>query len=252
MLIHPTVERLRALGLTAMADAFIELQNTPDAAELPQTTGSACSSIARRPAARTSVSPAACARPSCARPPSSRTSTSAPTRPRPGPVPQARHLRVDPRASSSGHHRPDRYRQVVAGLRARPQGLPRGLLGALQARPRLFADLAQARGEGRLPRLMTHARTHPAADHRRLGAGAAQRRAAPRSARDRRRSLRPGLAADHQPGSRSRWHEVIGDPTLADAILDRIIHIAPIASSSRARACAVGPATGVWPDPMEL
>jgi len=34
MLIHPTVERLRALGLTAMADAFIELQNAPDAAEL--------------------------------------------------------------------------------------------------------------------------------------------------------------------------------------------------------------------------
>jgi hypothetical protein len=34
MLIHPTVERLRALGLTAMADAFIELQNSPDAGEL--------------------------------------------------------------------------------------------------------------------------------------------------------------------------------------------------------------------------
>jgi hypothetical protein len=34
MLIHPTVERLRALGLAAMADAFIELQNAPDAAEL--------------------------------------------------------------------------------------------------------------------------------------------------------------------------------------------------------------------------
>jgi hypothetical protein len=29
MLIHPTVERLRALGLSAMAEAFIELQNTP-------------------------------------------------------------------------------------------------------------------------------------------------------------------------------------------------------------------------------
>jgi hypothetical protein len=27
MLVHPTVERLRALGLTAMADAFLELQN---------------------------------------------------------------------------------------------------------------------------------------------------------------------------------------------------------------------------------
>jgi IstB-like ATP binding protein len=34
MLIHPTVERLRALGLTAMADAFMELQNAPDAGEL--------------------------------------------------------------------------------------------------------------------------------------------------------------------------------------------------------------------------
>jgi DNA replication protein DnaC len=34
MLIHPTVERLRALGLTAMADAFIELYNAPDAGEL--------------------------------------------------------------------------------------------------------------------------------------------------------------------------------------------------------------------------
>jgi hypothetical protein len=34
MLIHPTVERLRALGLAAMADAFMELQNAPDAGEL--------------------------------------------------------------------------------------------------------------------------------------------------------------------------------------------------------------------------
>ena len=34
MLVHPTVERLRALGLTAMADAFIELQSAPDAGEL--------------------------------------------------------------------------------------------------------------------------------------------------------------------------------------------------------------------------
>src|SRR5215470_15004603 len=34
MLLHPTVERLRALGLTAMADALVELQNAPDASEL--------------------------------------------------------------------------------------------------------------------------------------------------------------------------------------------------------------------------
>jgi DNA replication protein DnaC len=34
MLIHPTVERLRALGLSAMADALVELQNAPNSAEL--------------------------------------------------------------------------------------------------------------------------------------------------------------------------------------------------------------------------
>ncbi|MFK4654298.1 hypothetical protein ABIF97_004232 [Bradyrhizobium japonicum] len=35
MLIHPTVERLRELGLTAMADTLIELQNNPEAADMP-------------------------------------------------------------------------------------------------------------------------------------------------------------------------------------------------------------------------
>ena len=36
MLIHPTAERLRSLGLSAMADAFIELQGMAEAAELPR------------------------------------------------------------------------------------------------------------------------------------------------------------------------------------------------------------------------
>jgi hypothetical protein len=35
MLIHPTVERLRSIGLFAMADCLIELQNNPRADELP-------------------------------------------------------------------------------------------------------------------------------------------------------------------------------------------------------------------------
>ena len=35
MLLHPTVERLRALGLSAMADTLIELQTNPDAAAMP-------------------------------------------------------------------------------------------------------------------------------------------------------------------------------------------------------------------------
>src|ERR1700746_3779729 len=35
MLIHPTVDRLRALGLAAMADTLAELQNNPEAAGMP-------------------------------------------------------------------------------------------------------------------------------------------------------------------------------------------------------------------------
>lgn len=35
MLIHSIVERLRALGLAAMADTLTELQNSPEAAEMP-------------------------------------------------------------------------------------------------------------------------------------------------------------------------------------------------------------------------
>jgi hypothetical protein len=34
MLLHPTVERLRSLGLGAMADTLIQLQNNPEAADL--------------------------------------------------------------------------------------------------------------------------------------------------------------------------------------------------------------------------
>lgn len=35
MLVHPTVDRLCALGLAAMTDTFVELQNNPEAAEMP-------------------------------------------------------------------------------------------------------------------------------------------------------------------------------------------------------------------------
>ena len=35
MLIYPTVARLRDIGLSAMADALIEMANYPEAADLP-------------------------------------------------------------------------------------------------------------------------------------------------------------------------------------------------------------------------
>ena len=89
---------------------------------------------------------------------------------------------------------------------------------------RLFTDLAQARGEGRLPRLMTtleRTRLLIIDDWGPEPLNAEQRRDLLEIVDDRydRGSL---LITSQVPVN--RWHEVIGDPTLADAILDRIIH----------------------------
>src|SRR6201989_3239463 len=89
---------------------------------------------------------------------------------------------------------------------------------------RLFADLAQARGEGRLPRLMTtleRTRLLIIDDWGPEPLNAEQRRDLLEIADDRydRGSL---LVTSQVPVN--RWHEVISDPTLADATLDRIIH----------------------------
>jgi hypothetical protein len=89
---------------------------------------------------------------------------------------------------------------------------------------RLFTDLVQARGGGRLPRLLTtleRTRLLIIDDWGPEPLNAEQRRDLLEIVNDRydRGSL---LITSQIPVN--RWHEVIGDPTLADAILDRIIH----------------------------
>jgi DNA replication protein DnaC len=89
---------------------------------------------------------------------------------------------------------------------------------------RLFTDLAQARGEGRAARLMgalERIRLLIIADWGSEPLNADQRRDLLEIVDDRceRGSL---LITSQVPVN--RWHEIIGDPTLADAILDRIIH----------------------------
>ena len=90
--------------------------------------------------------------------------------------------------------------------------------------PRMFADLALARGDGRYPRLM-----------RALGGvkllilddwgleplGPEQRRDLLEIAEDR---YGRGATLITSQIPVDRWHDLIGDPTLADAILDRIVH----------------------------
>jgi len=225
MLIHPTVERLRALGLTAMADGFIELQNSPDAGELSREDWLGL--LVDREA-------------------TSRENKRLARRLREARLRQAAVVEdVDYRA----HRGLDRalFQKLAAGdwLREHhhlviigPTGIGKSWLACAlghkacrdgfsvlyKRASRLFVDLAQARGEGRLPRLLTtleRIRLLIIDDWGPEPLNAEQRRDLLEIVDDRcdRGSL---LITSQVPVN--RWHEVIGDPTLADAILDRIIH----------------------------
>ncbi len=92
--------------------------------------------------------------------------------------------------------------------------------------PRLFADLAQARGEGRLARLMTtleRANLLIIDDWGPEPLNAEQRRDLLEIVDD--RYDRGSLLITSQIPVTS-WHDVIGDPTLGDAILDRVLNTA--------------------------
>jgi DNA replication protein DnaC len=93
-----------------------------------------------------------------------------------------------------------------------------------QCIPKLFADLALARGDGRHARIILRA------------LGGLQLlilddwglepldAAAPRPSRNPRRMLRPRSTIITSQIPVDKWHDLIGDPTYADAILDRIVH----------------------------
>ena len=90
--------------------------------------------------------------------------------------------------------------------------------------PRLFADLATARGEGRLPKLLAmleRTRLLIIDDWGPEPLTLEQRRDLLEIVDDRydKGSL---LITSQVPVA--RWHEVIGDMTLEDAILDRVVH----------------------------
>ncbi len=90
--------------------------------------------------------------------------------------------------------------------------------------PRLFEQLSLAHGDGRFPKLMaTFAKTDLIIlDDWGLAKLTAEQRRDLLELLDDRHGHRSTLVTAQLPVN--HWHEVIGDPTLADAILDRLIH----------------------------
>jgi DNA replication protein DnaC len=225
MLTHPTVERLRGLGLAGMARAFEELQANPQGAELAPAEWLGLL-LDREIAERHDRRLKARLRFAKLRH-------------------QASIEDVDWR-SSRGLDRALFQKLVQGGWIAAKENLiiegPNGVgkswlacaLGQKACRdnhsvlyhraPRLFADLGLARGDGRHARLM-----------RTLGSvkllilddwgleplGPEQQRDLLELAEDR---YGRGATLITSQVPVDRWHDLIGNPTLADAILDRLVH----------------------------
>ena len=225
MLIHPMAERLRELGLAAMADAFLDLRNQSAADDLPredwlgllidrEATARDNKRLGRRlTLARlrqnTVVEDADLCTPrgldrglfqslaTC------------------GWVRDSQHVLIgDPTGVGKS------WLACALGHKACREGF-----SVLYRRaPRLFADLATARGEGRLARLMRSlecTRLLIIDDWGPEPLNAEQRRDLLEIVDD--REGRGSLLITSQVPI-GRWHEIIGEPTLGDAILDRVIH----------------------------
>ncbi len=225
MLIHPMVERLRSLGLTAMADAFTDMQHSAAADDLSREDWlgllidrEATSRDNKRLGRRLRLAKL-----------------------RQNAVVEDADLRT-PRGLDRGLFQKlttcswirDSQHLLIGG----PTGVGKSWLACAlghkacrdgysvmyRRAPRLFADLATARGEGRLARLLTtleRTRLLIIDDWGPEPLTGEQRRDLLEiiDDRDGRGSL---LMTSQVPIG--RWHEIIGDPTLGDAILDRVVH----------------------------
>jgi len=225
MLIHPTVERLRALGLAAMADALVELQNAPEATELTREDWLGLL-VDREATSRENKRLARRLR-------EARLRQAAVVEDVDFRAPRGLDRALFQKLASCAWVR-DHHHLVVVG----PTGIGKSWLACAlghkacregfsvlyKRATRLFSDLTQARGEGRLPRLLTtleRIRLLIIDDWGPEPLNAEQRRDLLEIVDD--RDDRGALLITSQVPV-NRWHEVIADPTLGDAILDRILH----------------------------
>jgi DNA replication protein DnaC len=225
MLIHPMAERLRGLGLTTMAEAFLDLRNQPAADNLSREDWLGLL-IEREVTARDNKRLGR--RLNVARLRQNAVVEDADLR-----TPRGLDRALFQTLTTCGWIR-DSQHLLIGG----PTGVGKSWLACAlghkacrdgfsvlyRRAPRLFADLATARGEGRLTRLMRSLERTRLLIIDDWGPE-------PLNAEQRRDLLE---IVDDGEGKGSllmtsqvpigRWHEIIGDPTLGDAILDRVIH----------------------------
>jgi DNA replication protein DnaC len=225
MLIHPLVDRLRGLGLTAMADAFIEMKNT-----------SAADDISREDWLGLLLDREATSRENKRldrRLRHARLRQSAVIEDTDFRAPRGLDRALFQKLAGCGWIRHSQH-LVIGG----PTGVGKSWLACALGHKacregysvlyrrgaRRLAELAPARGEGRpAPRMATLERTRLLI----IDDWGPE----PLSA-DQRRDLLEIVEDRYEKGSLlitsqvpiGRWHDLIGDPTLGDAILDRVVH----------------------------
>ena len=183
MLIHPTVERLRALGLTAMADAFLELHNAPDAGDLSREDWLGL--LVDREATSREKKRLAC-RLREARLRQSAIVEEVDLRAHRG-LDRALFLKLATCQWIRDHHHltlvgPTGIGKSWLACALGHKACREGFSVLYKRASRLFTDLAQAARRRPAAPADERARAHPPLDYRRLGAGTAEGRAAPRPA----------------------------------------------------------------------
>ena len=225
MLIHPMAERLRGLGLAAMADAFLDLHSQSAADDLSREDWLGLL-IDREVTARDNKRLGR--RLNLARLRQNAVVEDTDLR-----TPRGLDRSLFQSLTTCGWIR-ESHHVLIGG----PTGVGKSWLACAlghkacrdgfsvlyRRAPRLFADLATARGEGRLARLMRsleRTRLLIIDDWGPEPLNAEQRRDLLEIVDDREGKGSLLITSQVPIG---RWHEIIGDPTLGDAILDRVIH----------------------------